>query len=291
MRFLILGILAVLLCFPAYAGAQKQSSSNAPNPPELIQSLVAQGAQIRYLGNDLGYNGWLGVRAGQVQYFYADPKTGAIFTGILFDQKGKPITFQQITRLQEKEGGVLDVLTGASDQIKQIDQIQNAGNPDPAPEDPAKPLSKSEKLIRSFEAANWVPLGAANAPIVYMVIDPNCPHCHDQILDLKAAALENGKIQLRIIPVGVLGPDSLKQAAYLLATQDAGSKLISALESKTALPVQNDINTQAVQKNMALMVDYKLDATPVSVYRSKAGQVKIVVGRAKDSSLILNDLP
>src|SRR6476646_5887005 len=49
-------------------GAQSE-----PNLPPPLATLVQQGGQVRYLGRELGMDGWIAVRNGHVEYFYAPP--------------------------------------------------------------------------------------------------------------------------------------------------------------------------------------------------------------------------
>ena len=59
---------------------------------------------------------------------------------------------------------------------------------------------------------------------------------------------------------------------------------------KEALPVTPGINEQGIERNMAIMQSWKLDVTPISMYRAQDGKVKIVQGRAKDLKALLSDL-
>ncbi len=147
-------------------------------------------------------------------------------------------------------------------------------------------------MYADIENSNWIKLGSEKAPMIYSFVDPNCPHCHDFLNDIrKKDYLNKGVLQVRIIPVG-FQEGSLAQASFLLASPDASERYLKYLDGdKDAIPAKSDVSTQAVQKNMALMQAWKFNVTPLTVYRSKSGEIKIVRGRAKDLSTILTDLP
>ena len=46
---------------------QAQAAETDPPLPAPIQALVADGAQVRYLGGDLGMNGYITMKGGQEQ--------------------------------------------------------------------------------------------------------------------------------------------------------------------------------------------------------------------------------
>jgi len=73
-----------------------------PELPAPIQTLVDEGAQIRFLGRDKGFDGWLTIKNGQEQYFYVRPDRSAFLMGVLFDDKGEMITVDQVQRWRMK---------------------------------------------------------------------------------------------------------------------------------------------------------------------------------------------
>lgn len=273
---ILLSLFLVLISGPAFA----QTGEALPKLPEPIQNLVNEGAQIRYLGKEQGFDSWITIKQGQEQYFYVPEGGKTFFMGVMFDHTGKLITVEQVQKLREKEGAVLDNLTD-----------DFGFDPAAVKDDKASIEFKtpSEQMYYDIENANWVPLGQNGAPIVYAFIDPQCPHCHDFIGDLKAD-IDAGKVQLRMVMVG-FRPETLAQAAYLLATPDPQGRWMKHLAGdETALPVVPDINQQGVQRNLAIMQSWKLTATPLIVYRAKDGTVKIVRGRAQDPKALISDI-
>ena len=287
---------ALLICaFSAPAFSQ----TSQPDVPLPIQNLVAGGAQLRYLGQEYGLNGWLVLKNGQEQYFYSTQDGQGVMMGILFNNKGDTITLKQINALRQKEGPAIDKLAGFEASPIAPQSAASASsttvnsdftNPEALLKSAVKP--KSEQLYDSVENANWIKLGSDKAPVVYTFIDPECPHCHDLIQKVrKSGYLEQGLLQLRLIPVGVLTENSLVEAAYLLASADPEKNLYRHLDGdKDALLVDKSVNTQGVQRNIKLMQDWKLDMTPFSVYRARDGKVKVLQGVPADLKKIITEL-
>lgn len=269
-----LAVLAVLALMTAETRAQ--TASPEPALPAPLKHLADEGAQMRYLGQHGGLDGWIAIKNGVEQYFYVTQKGDAFVMGLLFDQDGKVVTARQVTALQGKEAD-LDKLTGGT-----------------APEAPKKaPVFKTpaEEMYSNIEDSNWIRLGKDSAPVLYMFIDPQCPYCKAFIGDLRRNYIVNGLVQVRLVPVG-LKTETRAQAAFLLAVADPEGTWYRHLDGdETALPVTPGINEQGVERNLSIMQSWKFDATPTTVYRAKDGKVKIVQGRAKDAAALIADLP
>lgn len=275
-QFLASLLAIVVMTSPAWAD---------PQLPAPLETMAKEGAQIRYMGNAAGLDGWIAMQNGQEQYFYVTPDREYMLLGLLFDKTGKMITLQQVGELQKQGGPVLDIL-------KAEPSGKGASVADGLPKEDAilKSLkSSSEQFYADIESANSVPLGSSAAPALYMFIDPQCPYCHEFMKTLRPDILA-GKLQVRMIPVG-FKDDTRAQAALLLAVPNAQDRWFRHLDGdKEALPVTPGINEQGVERNMAIMQSWKLNVTPLSVYRARDGKVKIVQGRAKDLKALLNDI-
>lgn len=274
--FLVLGTLFLMMIS---AGAHAQTG--VPDMPEPIAGLKEDGAQIRYLGREHGFDAWLTVKNGVEQYFYVPPGGTGFVMGVLFDNKGRVVTVDQVQRLQNEGDDLLDSLSSANDIMAQSQQ--------------KKPLkefqSPAERLFYDIENSNWVRAGYPSAPVIYTIIDPRCPHCHAMIQDMRSqGVIDRGAVQLRIIPVG-FSDASEKQAAYLLASPDPQDHLFRHLDGdEAALPVRDQINVQGVRRNLSMMQAWKFDVTPMLFYRAADGTVKIVRGRPENLDALLKDL-
>lgn len=279
-KFLLFVFCLSVVVFAGYAARAQQDAAAVPDMPDPIKELVNQGAQVRYLGKDYGLDSWITIKNGQEQYFYVLPDKSAFLMGVLFDSKGKLVTVKQVQRLQSQGDTLLDSLaTGFGDVGAEKD-----------PHVDAEFKTPSERLFNDVVNSNWVPLGQAGAPVAYAFIDPQCPHCHAFISDLRKEYLDKGKIQLRLVPVG-FKEETMAQAAFLLASPNPQERWYRHMDGDaTALPAKSDINQQGVQRNLAIMQSWKFDVTPMIVYRGKDGTVKIVRGRAKDIPALIDDL-
>ncbi len=250
-----------------------------PTMPAPIQNLVDEGAQVRYLGRDHGFDGWLTIKNGQEQYFYVPPGGDAFFMGVMFDKTGKLVTVRQVAKLREDGGDLLDALASADEQKAA------------ARDDSFKFKSPSERLFADIENSNWVPLGQSSAPVLYSFIDPQCPHCHEFVKQVREGGyFDNGAVQMRLVPVG-FKDETRAQAAFLMATPNAQERWFAHMDGdETALPAKAEINQQGVQRNLAIMQSWEFSVTPMIVYRAKDGTVKIVRGVPKDLANVIGDL-
>lgn len=289
-RSFFAAVLMVGVLMPVMAFAQSGSAPNGKDLPETLQNLAAKGAQIRYLGREKGLDGWIAIHQGQEQYFYATPDREAVMMGLLFDRAGKLMTIRQVQNLQQGNDPTIESLM-AAENAAPADPLAALQEELQKQQIPAKPESRSEKLMTSVESSNWVSFGKnKEAPAIYAFLDPQCPHCKAFTQDIRKDYLDAGLMQLRVIPIG-FGDETKVQSAILIAAPNAEELWFRHLDGdETALPVSGDANKQAVELNLALMQDWKLDATPIIVYRSAKGDVKIVRGRPKNPADILNDL-
>lgn len=274
-----------------------------PPLPAPLETMVAQGAQIRYLGRQFALDGWVTIKDGQEQYFYVTADGQALLMGILFNNKGDVVTLQQINALRDKEGPALDRLAGyavpppgekAASSQNSANMTGGAETVGTNPQDILKNAAKSkaEQFYLAAESANWVEIGQKSAPLVYMFMDTECAHCHDFLNDFrKSGYIDKGMVRLRLIPVGVINEKSAPEAAMLLASPDPQKALYDHLDGNpTALSATAQTNIQGVDRNLAILQDWKIDSTPLSVYKDMNGKIKILQGRPKDIKNLVAEL-
>ncbi len=270
-----------VLCLASAPQSFAQENTILPKLPAPIQNLVNEGAQVRFLGKDHGVEGWIAIKNGQEQYFYVLPNDGGFISGILFDAQGKTVTINQVNRLRKQSGGeLLDMLAADRPQSKISDVTKT---------DKYEFKTPSEQLYWDIENSNWIPMGQAGAPMLYSFIDPQCPHCHKMMEDLRAP-IKAGQIQVRLIPIG-LKEETRAQAAFLLATPAPEQVWWKHMDGDMdALPAKRELNQQGVQRNLSIMQSWKLDATPFVIYRGKDKKVKMIRGKPKDIDALISDL-
>ncbi len=280
---IFLFVILVVVSSPSFAN-QQGDNTILPKLPDPIQNLVNEGAQIRFLGKDHGVEGWVAIKNGQEQYFYVLPNDGGFISGILFNSKGKIVTIDQVNRLRKQSGGeVLDML--AEDIWGDVEKKEVTKSKSKKYEF----KTPSEQLYWDIENSNWVPIGRAGTPMMYSFIDPQCPHCHKMMENLRKH-IEAERVQVRLIPIG-LREETRAQAAFLLAAPSPEKIWWRYMDGdETALPAKRELNQQGVQRNLSIMQSWKLDATPFVVYRGKDGKVKMVRGNPKDINALIDDL-
>ena len=251
-----------------------------PNMPEPLKNLASSGAQVRFLGRAEGVDGWIVIKNGVEQYFYVLPESGAFLTGILFDKTGKAVTVKQVKQLRSQGNDILDELAEDIPQKPSEASVKNAKYEFKTP---------AEQFFYDVENSNWIPLGQAGTPLFYTFVDPQCPHCHDMMEELKPY-LDSGKAQVRIIPVGFT-QQTRAQSAFLLAAPDPVTLWWRNIAGdKKALPAISEINTQGVERNLAIMQAWKLSGTPTTIYRAKDESVKVIEGKPKNIKDLINDI-
>jgi len=285
LMFCLLASMAIFLPSAA-ANAQAANVTTSDYPP-YIKGLADKGAQVRYLGKNLGLDSWLTVKSGKVQYVYVTPNQEANIVGILLDKYGNPVSPSGLDNLAQNAplaGGPLSSGLSANEAMSVARKTSTNAQESTS--------SKAEMLYQAFENTNYIEIGQADAPLAYALIDPDCPHCHAFMKELlNKNAFEEGLLRMRVIPVGILSGNSLARAAMLLSMPDAGQVLINHINGdENAIPVSEDVTLAGVETNMRLMQDWNLDVTPFLIYRSASDQLKIIRGKPKDINTFLKDL-
>lgn len=274
--FLVLTLaLFISLSSVAFAQTEKQ-----PEVPAFIKGLEEKGATVKYLGNDLGVNGWLIIADGAAEYVYTTPDGKANIAGFLIDEEGTVVSQAQMANFMEENKEFMESFSAQKDAQKVDVSSETKANSD-----------KAQKLFEDIEKTNWVVLGQPNAPIIYTIIDPECPHCHAMIDDLnRGEAFANGSLQMRAVPVGLISKTSLYRAENLLRSGTASADLmeLAKVDGKQVSDAEPD-SLELVKKNMAFLQEWGLDVTPFTIYEDQSGKIKVVRGVPDDMQALIND--
>tara|TARA_Y100000034_G_scaffold136470_1_gene213102 strand:- start:1040 stop:1936 length:897 start_codon:yes stop_codon:yes gene_type:complete len=274
--FLVLTLaLFISLSSVAFAQTEKQ-----PEIPAFIKGLEEKGATVKYLGSDLGVNGWLIIADGAAEYVYTTPDGKANIAGFLIDEEGTVVSQAQMATFMEENKEIMGSFSAQKDAQKVDVSSETKANSD-----------KAQKLFEDIEKTNWVVLGQPNAPIIYTIIDPECPHCHAMIDDLnRGEAFENGSLQMRAVPVGLISKTSLYRAENLLRSGTASADLmeLAKVDGKQVSDAEPD-SLELVKKNMAFLQEWGLDVTPFTIYKDQSGKIKVVRGVPDDMQALIND--
>jgi len=262
-----------------------------------LAAILKFGAKAYYLGHRAGMDGWLILKDHQMQIGYTLGDTRALLLGALFSDEGDNITLIQVQSFLANNKDVAASIAGLGDSNTNAPSgaTPTTGAPAAAPYNTiasAVKLSPGEKLLQSFEGAHGVILGSnAAAPELYMVMDPNCPHCQATWRALRDSVFSM-KLRLHFIPIGETDSDNERAAAVLLSSPDplnAWDRYVAG--DKTSLmgtPAQALVT--GVRANRALVDAWGIHITPYLAYRGKDGKVKVLQGEPDKISAVLSDL-
>lgn len=158
------------------------------------------------------------------------------------------------------------------------------------------PMAK--EMWQKLEKHHWIAAGKADAPrIVYAFADPYCPYC-TQFWQEAQPWLTSGKVQLRVLMVGMLRPDSAEKAAAIMMSDDPSKTLAEyensqgkmALKKPTAITPQI---SEALKNNLSLMDELGGNATPSIYYLNNEGRLQQHQGMpdAETLKVIMGDKP
>lgn len=259
-----------LVLSSASAVMAQESEKKQPEelPPFLLELRVA-GAEIRFLGEDYGIYSWLATKDGQVQFFYSIPGGDAVVSGgLLIGPDGEAITARRIVDLNSKSPEFAEKVKKSSASTADADT-------------PRDQTSPGERFYADAENAQWFSIGSDQAPALYVFVETQCQYCQEYWQDLADPYVDEGRLQVRLIPVAVSGDKSETEAANLLTNVDPGnawrrhvagdSEVLSGAE-------KNEIALEAVRRNTEIFKSWKLKSTPYSVYRDSSGDVKVMRG-------------
>lgn len=138
--------------------------------------------------------------------------------------------------------------------------------------------------------------------ILYVFDDYRCPACRDADAYLKKVASERG-IEVRHVPVAVLGPESLALAAYVLepdsmaerasrgeAARGNPMEILKAIQNKS-ITVSEATLSEAMRNFKLLMNIGRGGGTPTFVYQTKHGARASTAGSEAALSAILDSIP
>ena len=182
-------------------------------PEGLVSALRANGAQIVPLGARGGVNGYFVTPAMGAGYSLYVTEDGHAVAGLLYGPDGMELTGAQLAAARAGDAGAGPAYTAARDKAASAAAvIAHAGL-----ESAVRP-SSSPSLTRLFErsaAAFGFTLGG-RGPLVVLLGDPTCSFSRSAAARLGRAALD-GRLQLRVVPVAVLGADAARRAVAIAA--------------------------------------------------------------------------
>jgi thiol:disulfide interchange protein DsbG len=254
------------------------ATAAAPDPKTVpgLQMPLRDGADIHWLGRQGGYNAWIFFLKEQPFVVYTPLTGNGFFVGSLYSNDGTNQTVQQIDAFRER-----------NPQLMSKYEAMTMDHTPPLP-DASTP---GERLFAGIEKTNWVSVGKATAPYFYMIVDPSCKFCKAYWKEV-APYVKNGSIQIRLVPVGILGDKSKRKAAGLLSSTDPLSAWDRHVDGddKALRDGAGDTYAAMVLANEAFMGRWNLKTTPYSIYRGREASIQVVDGVPANVRAVLNDV-
>lgn len=281
---------AVAMWSPATdAAAHDRPAAQGAEEPAVVAALRAKGARIMALGERGGLSGHFVELAGGDAYgLYLTPDGHAV-AGLLYGPDGTLVTASQIAAAWGAGGGEAIATRAAldasgNDDAQAVDPTLLAHGYEYDSEVPGVEVPGIEMLFERSGAAFGFTLGR-RGPLVVLFADPACRWSRAAVARLGRPALD-GRLRLRVIPVGVLGAASAREAAAIASAPDPALAWFEGAGA-SARPEGG----RQIARNNDLFDDWGLGAVPLIVWRGVDGRIVHRLGDLDDAGAWLEALP
>ena len=281
----------------AALGGHAEPGARGTHDLPVVAALRANGAQVTDLGERGGLSGhFVELVSGDAYGLYVTPDGHAV-AGLLYGPDGTLLTGRQIAAARSNGGGVAEAATAppvrdpaAAGWVSADGGLHGGEAPSGGAirlahayaDDPVVP--GSDALLERSVSAFGFTLGRAG-PAVAVLADPGCRWSRAAVVRLARLALD-GKLRLRVVPVGVLGAASAREAA---AVASAADPAIAWFEGSTG-PADSE-GGRRIARNNALFDAWGAGAVPLIAWRARDGRVARQVGDIDDLNAWLEVLP
>lgn len=270
----IISLTAILLFSISALNTTKAQSTEDEAMPAALQFLADNGAELIYIGDAYGLEAWLAHSSDDNtrQTFYLTPDGDALIAGLMFDGEGKNVTQLQLQELYQRDPQAIlppSQREGATPNHASIEDNLAAANHRPSLNSDEYNLNM--RIFEGAENANWFTYGDENAPILYAILDANCPFCA-RAWDQLEEPVANGDVQVRVIMTGRLHETSLEKAAAILSADDPVEAFNTYHGSRA--PVPRGLSPEGARKvseNEDFAHEFDLNLIPTFIYISADG--------------------
>ena len=318
---IVLGIAFAAVKLPHAASdavAHEAAVAGVRDEPAMVVALRESGARILALGERGGLSGhFVELADGDAYGLYLTPDGHAV-AGLLYGPDGTLVTGRQIAAARGATGGGIGANTarpavGSTDNHEISVSGRSHGGDEPLIERTLQ-LTERARLAHLYRDELEVPNGEApdieapdtevytevlfersasafgftlgrSGPLVVLFADPACRWSRSAAARLGRAALD-GRLQLRVIPVGVLGGDSVREAAAIASAPDPALAWFEG----TGAPAGAE-GARRIGRNNDLFDDWGGDAVPLTVWRARDGRIAHRLGDLDDAGAWLEALP
>jgi protein-disulfide isomerase len=300
--------LTVTVLLPVYSHAQNEAKPQTQTGPTIASIAPLKEfqertkARLEYMGTKYGLDVWLASHETDIQTIYTTgDKKGLLIDNTLYST-GPTDETAAIQRdfMFNNPDKIEDIMqkVGAT-RMAQLDESENTASAttsatahttkNPAAEQ--KPRSnRGEQLWEQLSITRSIDFGSNNAPsTAFMLVDPNCQHCHS-LWNKIDGQLKDHTLNLRLVPVAILGKSSEQAVAQLLSQsnlQDAWTRIV---KKETLTEASQPSGAAGAVLNQKILRDFKLTTTPLLVYRQNGtGKVRLIAGDFPDTEKFFVD--
>ena len=239
--------------------------AEALRPEGLVSALRANGAEIVPLGARGGLDGYFVTPSRGTGYSLYVTEDGHAVAGLLYGPDGAELTGAQLAAARDK-GETTAAIVAHAERGSVVR--------------PSSSASFTELFERSAAAFGFT-LGE-RGPLVVLLGDPTCSFSRSASARLGRTALE-GRLQLRVVPVAVLGADAARQAVAIAAHPEPARAWFEG--GGTADPT----GAERIARNNALFDEWGATAVPLIAWRAPGGAVGHQIGDIDDVNAWLQD--
>ena len=277
-----LTIAAVIAAEPGGAGA----GSGPDLQPQglrtgvLVSALRANGAEIVPLGARGGMNGYFVTPAKGGGYSLYVTEDGHAVAGLLYGTDGTEITGAQLAAA--RAGAAWAQQADAEPPETLVPVTAAPAMTAHATSDAGGPASSSPSRTGLFErsaAAFGFTIGA-RGPVAVLLGDPTCSFSRSATARLGRAALD-GWLQLRVVPVAVLGADAARRAVAI-ASQPEPARAWFEGGGIDDLRAADRAGAQRIARNNAIFDEWGATAVPLIAWQTRDGAVGHRIGDIDD---------
>ena len=276
------------------AVAHERPAIQRTEEPAVVAALRANGARIMALGERGGLSGhFVELADGDAYGLYLTPDGHAV-AGLLYGPDGTLVTASQIAAARgAADSGAIPAPPASgeagSDDALAADPTVLAhgyeyGAEVPGAEVPGIEMPGIEMLFERSGAAFGFTLGRSG-PLVVLFADPACRWSRAVVARLGGPALD-GRLRLRVVPVGVLGTASAQEAAAIASASDPALAWFEGAGAQAGPE-----GGRRIAGNNALYDRWGVDAVPLIAWRARDGRIAHRLGDIDDLGAWLGALP
>lgn len=234
--------------------------SGVPIDLSLGQLQTVAAGNITDVGEAHGLQGYF-VRSGQqFQVFYATPDGSGLIPGVMWDASGKDVTRQQVAQIP---GAIPTIEVGGTS---------------------GQPVGEGQ-AIQLLQRASYGAVGAASAPKIFMLMDPQCIYSIRAYQELQPY-VQAGKLQIELIPLSVLDYEDRGQStrSALALLSDPPDQIAAAWQAGGEANTPDPAAEAKLANNMAIAHAVGLKGTPMFWWQKADGSAAHLDGLPGDAA-------